>query len=132
MLIILDASTIISTLVSRKKSYTRDILRLSKRKLIDLAVCEESFNELRDYNSHIVGVFIVWYQYNGIFYSLKDQKINTFSRDIKDNIYIELSQVCKAQYLVTADKDLLVLKYIGNTKITTPKQFIKNFKFDKN
>lgn len=136
MLIIVDASVIISTLVSRKKSYARDILRLAREKAVSLAICDETLTEikyslskekikkLRDYSSRVVGNFIAWYQYNGVYFSFKKNEIIISARDTKDTIYIMLAEKSKAEYLVTSDKDLLVLKNIGKTKIRTPKDFI--------
>ena len=44
-------------------------------------------------------------------------------RDTKDNYLLNLSIDGKADYLITGDKDLLVLKKIENTQIVTLKEF---------
>lgn len=44
-------------------------------------------------------------------------------RDPKDNFLLSLAVDGKADYLLTGDKDLLVLKVIGNTKIKTISEF---------
>ncbi len=44
-------------------------------------------------------------------------------RDPKDNFLLSLAVDGKADYLLTGDKDLLVLKEIGNTKIKTISEF---------
>lgn len=140
MLIIIDASVIISTLVSRKESFARNILRLAREKVVLLVICDETLTEikyalsrdkikkLRDYSSRVVGNFIAWYQYNGVYFSLIKQEVKISARDIKDNIYIQLAEKSNSDYLVTSDKDLLILKKIGKTKIRTPKDFIKKNK----
>lgn len=46
------------------------------------------------------------------------------SRDQKDNIFLEAAAESAADFLVTGDKDLLVLKKIGETKIVRPAEFI--------
>ncbi|MBI4990460.1 putative toxin-antitoxin system toxin component, PIN family [Candidatus Gottesmanbacteria bacterium] len=47
-----------------------------------------------------------------------------FIRDPEDAIYLEAAQACKADYLVSGDKDLLDLKKIGKTLIISPKEFL--------
>lgn len=46
-------------------------------------------------------------------------------RDPKDNMFLELTQEGKADYLITGDKDLLTLKSFKGTLIVTPKEFLK-------
>ena len=46
------------------------------------------------------------------------------SRDIKDNFLLELSETASADYLVTRDDDLLVLKKWKNTEIIKPEGFL--------
>ncbi|MBI3261092.1 putative toxin-antitoxin system toxin component, PIN family [Candidatus Berkelbacteria bacterium] len=48
----------------------------------------------------------------------------TGSRDVSDNPILALAKDGRAEYLITGDKDLLVLKRIGKTKITKPAQFL--------
>jgi len=47
----------------------------------------------------------------------------TKCRDPKDDFLLSLAVDGKADYLLTGDKDLLVLKEIGNTKIKTISEF---------
>lgn len=49
-------------------------------------------------------------------------------RDIKDTKIIACALSAKADYVVTGDKDLLVLKKYESTKILTPKAFLDLFK----
>lgn len=46
------------------------------------------------------------------------------SRDVKDDIFLETAMESGADFLVTGDKDLLVLKKIGKTEIVRPAEFI--------
>lgn len=50
-------------------------------------------------------------------------KIN-ICRDIKDNFLLSLAVDSKADYLITGDKDLLILKKIARTKIVTISQYL--------
>lgn len=45
-------------------------------------------------------------------------------RDPKDNFLLALAQASKATHLITGDKDLLLLKSIGMTKIVTIASFL--------
>ncbi len=45
------------------------------------------------------------------------------SRDPKDNFLLDLIDFSKADYLVTGDKDLLILNPFKKTKIVTPDEF---------
>jgi putative PIN family toxin of toxin-antitoxin system len=59
---------------------------------------------------------------------LKPVEINTLvrlSRDAKDNFLLSMSIDCGADYLVTGDSDLLVIKKFGKTKILTMAAFSK-------
>jgi len=51
-------------------------------------------------------------------------KVN-ICRDKKDNDILSLCQDGRADFLISGDKDLLVLKKFKNTKIISPKQFFK-------
>ena len=46
--------------------------------------------------------------------------------DPKDNFLLALAKDGKASHLITGDKDLLVLKKIGKTKILTLKEYLLN------
>jgi uncharacterized protein len=49
-------------------------------------------------------------------------------RDKKDNMVLELAKEIKADFIVTGDKDLLVLSPFGNTHIVKTADFINLFK----
>lgn len=48
-------------------------------------------------------------------------------RDPKDNKFLDISDCFGAEYLITGDKDLLVLKKIGMFKIINPTTFIEKY-----
>ena len=50
----------------------------------------------------------------------------TICRDPKDNFLLSLSIDSQADYLLTGDNDLLVLKKINKTKIITIAEFFEN------
>jgi uncharacterized protein len=46
-------------------------------------------------------------------------------RDPKDQMWVDLCMISQANYLVSGDKDLLVLKKIGKTRVVTINDFIR-------
>lgn len=52
-----------------------------------------------------------------------NQPIPKITRDPKDDYLIAYAVVGKADYLVTGDKDLLVLKRVGDLAIVNPRDF---------
>lgn len=46
------------------------------------------------------------------------------SRDPKDDMMLEAAVAGAAEYLVTGDQDLLVLRMFRNTRIITPREFL--------
>ena len=49
----------------------------------------------------------------------------TLCRDNKDNFLLNLAVDSKADYLITGDTDLLILKKVHNTQIFTWKEFLE-------
>ena len=45
-------------------------------------------------------------------------------RDPKDNFLLELAEEAKADFIITGDKDLLILKKYKNTKVISVKEFL--------
>lgn len=47
------------------------------------------------------------------------------SRDAKDNKFLAVAEEAQVEFLVTGDKDLLVLETFGKTVIVTPRQILE-------
>ena len=56
---------------------------------------------------------------------IKIKNIITDCRDSKDNFLLSLSIDGKATHLITGDKDLLILKVYGETKILTMTEYLQ-------
>jgi putative PIN family toxin of toxin-antitoxin system len=56
------------------------------------------------------------------------QLLQEGSRDIKDNKFLECGTEGQADYIITGDDDLLVLKEFENVIIITPREFLKKLK----
>lgn len=59
----------------------------------------------------------------------KSVRVETYlkgaSRDPQDDMMLEAAVAGRAHFLVTGDKDLLVLTQIGDTQIVTPRRFLE-------
>jgi uncharacterized protein len=53
------------------------------------------------------------------------EKIGKYTRDVKDDFLIELAIVSNVDFIVSGDKDVLILAKIGGIDIITPNQFLK-------
>ncbi|MCC7173526.1 MAG: putative toxin-antitoxin system toxin component, PIN family [Planctomycetes bacterium] len=117
------------------------INRYSRRRLYDLLMNENltifySGELLAEYESVIsrkkFGKFIRPEQVKRfiglVLTRLKPVEIKTLvrlSRDAKDNFLLSMAIDCGADYLVTGDPDLLVIKEFGKTKILNMTEFSK-------
>ncbi len=54
-------------------------------------------------------------------------KIPAFTRDPKDDKFVACAVIGQAAYLITLDKDILVLGQTGEVKMVTPYDFIRQF-----
>ena len=53
------------------------------------------------------------------------KRINV-ARDIDDNRVLEVAVTSNSKYIITGDKDLLVIKKYKNIEIISPKEFVNN------
>jgi putative PIN family toxin of toxin-antitoxin system len=53
-----------------------------------------------------------------------EQPLPPISRDPKDDIYLSCALVSDSDFLVTGDKDLLVIETYGRAKIISPAEFL--------
>lgn len=130
-LYICDTNVFLSGLIS-KNSPPNTVVRYLLEKGL-LAFSKETFSELeevihRDKFDKIIPIerrriFLINLKNNGVFYDIEN-KIN-ICRDPKDNMLLDVAIASYADYLVTGDNDLLVLKNIRNTSIITPREFIE-------
>jgi len=135
-LLILDTSVILSFLLSFKETNIKKIFELIYNNKLQIAssdllykeltkaISAEKYKKSRFYNERTVGKFIAWYKHNTLRYEDGVKKIELFSRDANDNMFLSLAEVSNADFIISVDKDLLEMIKIGKTKIVTPKQFI--------
>lgn len=130
--IILDTNLWISFLIT--KNFI-ELDKLIEDKKITLIFSEELLEEFVDVVSRpkfkkyfskrdIDKIFQHFDQFGKIVTITSNLKI---CRDEKDNFLLNLSIDSQADFLITGDKDLLVLEEIGQTKILTFTDFLKYF-----
>lgn len=128
--IILDTNLWISFLISKKFS---QIDKLIEEKRIILVFSNELLEEFIDvvrrpkfkkyFSKKDIEKILEYFDQFGELVKVKsDIKI---CRDEKDNFLLNLSVDSKADYLITGDKDLLILEKIENTKILNFTEFVE-------
>lgn len=128
--IILDTNLWISFLISKKFS---EIDNLIENKKLILIFSNELLEEFIDvvnrpkfkkyFSKKDVEKILEYFDQFGELVKVKSN-IN-ICRDEKDNFLLNLSIDSKANYLITGDKDLLILEKIEKTKILTFSEFIE-------
>ena len=131
MRIVLDTNILISGVFFRGKE--RDLLELWFSGKFDVICTEEIFEEYSEVltrfteksggNKHkeIAGIIAK----NCLF--IKNIYAEKYSRDSDDDKFINCALSGGAKYIVSGDKDLLVLKKIGGLEIITAANFLKSF-----
>jgi putative PIN family toxin of toxin-antitoxin system len=129
--IVLDTNILISGVFFRGKE--RDLLELWFSGKFDVICTEEIFEEYSEVltrfteksggNKHQKITDII--AKNCLF--IKNVYNEKYSRDPDDDKFINCAISGGAKYIVSGDKDLLVLKKIGDLKIITASNFLKLF-----
>jgi len=128
--IILDTNLWISFLISKKFSQLDKLIEnntltlIFSDELIEEFVDVVSRPKLKKYFSKkdIEKILEIFDQFGEL---VKVRSSVHICRDEKDNFLLNLSIDSKADYLITGDKDLLVLEKIENTKIMIFTEFIE-------
>lgn len=131
MKIIVDTNLWISFMLGRKISTMRTLLT---HPALDIYVCRELLDELHDVSSRekirkyirpedLDDTLRLIHLYGK--YAVIQSESKSDIRDKKDLYLLSLADTIKANYIVTGDKDLLVLEKHNRTKIVTITEFIK-------
>jgi putative PIN family toxin of toxin-antitoxin system len=127
--IVIDTNVLISGIVFGGKP--RQILNLLAEQSVIVIVAEEIITELRRKISSKFPEFIedlnkveLLLKRDAVLIKLGAIRINV-SRDNDDNKFIEVAILGKCSFIVTGDKDLLVLKSYENIRIVKPNKFLE-------
>lgn len=128
--IILDTNLWISFLISKKFSQIDNLIENKKLVLVFSNELLEEFIDVvnrpkfeKYFSKKDVEKILEYFDLFGKLVKVKSN-IN-ICRDEKDNFLLNLSIDSKADYLITGDKDLLILEKIEETKILTFPEFIE-------
>ena len=129
--VIIDTNVIISGIVFGGKP--RQILDLLSEQLIVVIVAEEFFTELRRKISTIFPEFMddlerveKLLKRDAVMIKLGKMQL-TVCRDPDDNKFIESAIQGGCNYIISGDKDLLVLEYHDDIQIIKPADFLTRF-----
>ena len=129
--IIIDTNLWISFLLSKRFDFISKLLESGK---IELVFCNELLAELVEVTERPkLRRFFTIDEWTFIFkiierYAVHISVVSSVSicRDTKDNFLLSLAKDAKANYLITGDNDLLVLKTFETTQIVTMSEFKTN------
>jgi len=127
--IVVDTNVIISALLKSKNC--SQILEALKQNKIGLVLSEKLLEEIWEVIGNLKFEFT-----EGEKQELKEllkeksklvepKEAISICRDIKDNIILECAVSGKVDFIITGDKDLLVLKSFRKIPIVSPRQFLK-------
>lgn len=132
-----DCNIIASTLLGGKtRGRFLEVLDFSNQ--IDIYYCEELLEEIRKLSksayfiskgitTEVIEDFIGFFEKRAIKVSLiSTHEIN---RDPKDNYLLNLCEDANLDYLITGDKDLLVMEVFNSAKILQFPAFMETFNF---
>lgn len=136
MKVLLDTNVFISALLTPDtQSPSIEIVKAATEKKFTLLVVEELLDELvkklikKPYLRERITAFQAEWLVK-ILHKFATQSVTpitekiSIARDPKDDYLLAYAVVGKADYLVTGDEDLLVLKKIGKVKIVSPRKFV--------
>ncbi len=134
--IILDTNLWISFLITQNYSVIDNLILEGKIKLIFSHELIEEFVTVANrpkfkkfFNNKDIEKLLRIFDSYGKLYKVS-RRIN-ICRDPKDNFLLDLAAESNAEYLVTGDTDLLVLKKIDNTRILSWNDFISELRLNK-
>jgi putative PIN family toxin of toxin-antitoxin system len=130
--IVIDTNWYVSATISKKSR--RAFYKILSNNNFAILFCDELLKEyqeviFRDKFKKTIRQAHVERFMNMVIPHIKNIKLKsklTGSRDAKDNYLLSLSSDGHADYLITGDLDLLVLKETGSTRIVTLTDFFEN------
>ena len=108
------------------------ILRLFQQSKIELLISPETQAELVEklsnfpLESKTLQELLILIEEKAI--KIIPKKRIRISRDIKDNIFLEVASEGSADYIISGDRDLLTLQRVGKTVIIAPREFLDNLR----
>lgn len=130
-LIVLDTNVLISAAISPKPSTARDVIHLWKRGFLQLVLSDEIIHEYLLVLSrfHLTDVqmrhWATWFVHPSKTIHLIEPKLVKASRDPKDDPFLGAALTGRADWIISRDEDLLVLREFEGIPIVTPTTFME-------
>lgn len=136
--VVLDTSVYVAALLSKTGASTAVFEQVLSGKVFNFYT-EEIFDETKevfsrekfkvdkDKQEHFLNLI----RGSSSLVTLFEQFKVTKSRDPEDDVFLSLANQTEADYLVTLDEDLLVLKKFSKTEILRPSEFLIKFRAQK-
>ena len=131
--IILDTNLWISFLISKKYNQIDDLITARKIQLIFSTELLQEFIAVtrrpkfeKYFSKTDIEEIIKLLEYHGKL--VETNSYTSICRDLKDNFLLNLALDSQADYLLTSDEDLLVLKNIKHTSICTWSDFVDDLR----
>ncbi len=132
MKVVLDTNVFISGIVFG--GYSREILEAIIEGKIILFISENIINEVKDvlqrkkFNFSLSITRQIINEIDAISEFIIPRKSHhVVMRDPDDNIIIDCAVEAKADYIITGDEDILVLKNFKDIKIVNPRDFVERY-----
>ena len=132
--IIIDTNLWISLLIGKKMS---EIRTLCNSETISVYICDElmtefvriaSCDKIRKYTSEErIKETVSLMKSSCIEVPIKNTIVSSPLRDVNDLYLLAFADTIKADYILTGDKDLLILQFHNQTKIVTYNEFVQLF-----
>jgi len=133
--LVIDTNVFISSLIQRSYPYLITT-ELFSNKEIHLCISDEVFEEYYDVlNREKFERFADFITKSQTLLTNISRKATKYSpsfkvdliKDAKDNKFLELSETCKADFLITGNTNDFTMKEYKGTLIVTPKQYWENY-----
>lgn len=132
--VIIDTNLWISFLIGKRLERLRDLIVdstiqpiFSKQSIDEIVLVTRRPKLQKYFSTQKVDELIVFLKNIGLF--IDTQSVVTVCRDPKDNYLLALAKDAKADFLITGDQDLLVLKSFEGTEIITYRDFLTGLNF---
>ena len=126
--VIFDTNVWISFLIGKRLQILRNyiatkqiVILLSEQLLLELQMVTKRPKLKKYFSEQRVEELLTFLRIVGEIHQTESN--NHLSRDPKDNFLLDLAEAAKADFLVTGDKDLLILNPFRETQILTPADF---------
>jgi putative PIN family toxin of toxin-antitoxin system len=136
-LVVIDTNVIVSAARTPKPSAARDVVNLWKRGFLQLVLSEEIIREYLlvlsrfDLTESQMKAWARWFVHPSKTVYLVEPRQVKESRDPKDDPFLGAASTGSADWIISRDEDLLVLREFEGIPIVTPAKFMEQRRAEK-